>query len=69
MSWGNCTFKQTDVTRAVKALTAAGVDVARVEIDKAGKIIIVAAKPGEANSASMNEWDEIGDGTASAAVR
>jgi len=69
VSRSNCTFKQTDVTRAVKAVVAAGVEVARIEIDKAGKIVILAGKPGESNSAGVNEWDEIGDGTASAAVR
>jgi hypothetical protein len=35
------TFRQQDVTRAVKAVVAAGVDIARVEIDKSGKIVIV----------------------------
>src|SRR5215831_5339148 len=37
------TFRQQDVTRAVKAVTAAGVAIARVEIDKAGKITIIAS--------------------------
>jgi hypothetical protein len=32
------TFRQQDVTRAVKAVVAAGVHIGRVEIDKAGKI-------------------------------
>jgi hypothetical protein len=55
-----CVFKQRDVTKAVKAVAAAGVCVERVEIDRAGKIIIVtAAKPMESTgSASRNEWDE-----------
>jgi hypothetical protein len=35
------TFRQQDVTRAVKAVVAAGVDIARVEIDKSGKIVII----------------------------
>ena len=35
------TFRQEDVTRAVKAVVAAGVGIARVEIDKTGKIVIV----------------------------
>jgi hypothetical protein len=35
------TFRQQDVTRAVKAVSAAGVGIARVEIDKSGKIVIV----------------------------
>ena len=37
------TFRQADVTRAVKAVVAAGVGIARVEIDKFGKIVIVTA--------------------------
>ena len=36
------TFRQQDVTRAIKAVTAAGMDIARVEIDREGKIILVA---------------------------
>ena len=39
------TFRQADVTRAVKAVVAAGVGIARVEIDKSGKIVIVSGKP------------------------
>ena len=35
------TFRQQDVTRAVKAVTAAGVHIARVDIDRAGKIVVV----------------------------
>src|SRR5215475_2521211 len=37
---GACKFKQCDVTRAVKAVTNAGVAVTRVEIAPDGKIII-----------------------------
>ncbi len=51
-----------DVTRAVKAVAAAGVGIARVEIDKSGKIVIVTA--GDPNnlgekSGEVNEWDSI----------
>ena len=38
------TFRQADVTRAVRAVVAAGVGIARVEIDKSGKIVIVPGK-------------------------
>jgi hypothetical protein len=53
------TFRQQDVTRAVKAVTAAGVHIARVEIDKTGKIVIITAD-GTGRSGEMmeaNEWD------------
>ena len=38
------TFRQADVTKAVKAVTAAGVDIARVEIARDGRIVIVTAE-------------------------
>jgi hypothetical protein len=47
--------------RAVKAVSAAGVHIARVEIDKTGKIIIISAdatdRAGEVTEA--NEWDRL----------
>jgi len=55
------TFRQQDVTRAVKAVTAAGVHIARVEIDKTGKIVIIAADT-TGRSREMveaNEWDRV----------
>jgi hypothetical protein len=55
------TFRQADVTKAVKAVTAAGVGIARIEIDKAGKIVIIpttdASQPGDSTEA--NEWDRV----------
>lgn len=42
MSRTASTFRQNDVTRAVKGAVAAGVKIVRVEIDKAGKIVLVA---------------------------
>jgi hypothetical protein len=40
-----CTFKQSDVTRMVKGVVAAGLDVMRVEVDTAGRIVVIAGKP------------------------
>jgi hypothetical protein len=54
------TFRQQDVTRAVKAVTAAGVHIARIEIDKSGKIVIIPADPADNHHREMteaNEWD------------
>jgi hypothetical protein len=55
------TFRQTDVTRAIKAARAAGVEIARVELDRQGNIVII---PGKASAViERNEWDEILNGT------
>lgn len=60
MPRGACTFKQSDVTKAVKAVMAAGVEVARVEVDRDGKIIVVVGKSPPAQSApDENEWDRV----------
>jgi hypothetical protein len=48
-------FRQQDVTRAFRAAKAAGVRVARVEIDREGKIVIVTAD--ELERREGNEWD------------
>jgi hypothetical protein len=45
MARGRLTFKQADMTRAMRAATAAGIQVARVEVDNAGKIVIIVGKP------------------------
>jgi len=53
-------FRQQDVTRALKAVAAAGVGIARVEIDKAGKIIIITDEttdqPGQASGNDLDNW-------------
>lgn len=61
MSRGRCTFRQSDATKASKAAVAAGVEVARVEIDRDGKIIVVAGKPQEpsAEREGGSEWDNV----------
>jgi hypothetical protein len=61
MGHGRCTFKQADVVRAVKACTKAGLEVARVEVDKDGRIIIVTGKPESNNNMNANPWDEVLD--------
>ena len=62
MARGPTTFRQRDVVAAVKAVTAAGYEVLRVEVDKAGKIVVVTTKgavePPEGVD-GKNEWDEV----------
>jgi hypothetical protein len=45
VSRGPATFRQRDLTAAVKAVVAAGLAIARVEVDKTGKIILIPRKP------------------------
>jgi hypothetical protein len=62
MSRGQQTFKQSDVTKALKATVKAGIAIGRVEIDKNGKIVIVTARPEDAAKADepgKNEWDRV----------
>lgn len=56
MARGRCTFKQQDVTRALRGVAAAGVAVLRVEIDRHGKIIVVTT--GETPSAPVDDLDQ-----------
>jgi hypothetical protein len=57
---GRCTIRQKDVTRALRGAVAAGVEVQRIEIDTAGKIIMVTGKPKEQiDEGGGNEWDKI----------
>jgi hypothetical protein len=51
------TFRQRDMTRAVRAVVAAGVGVKRVEVDKSGKIVVITGDDPTADR--PNEWDEV----------
>ena len=44
MSRGLQVFRQTDITKAIRAAQKAGLDVHRFEIDHAGKIVVLADK-------------------------
>jgi hypothetical protein len=53
------TFRQTDITRALRAIRAAGYNAVQVMIDKGGGIKITTAAEGEtAASVEPNEWDD-----------
>jgi hypothetical protein len=56
-----CLFKERDVTRATKAVLAAGLGVDRVQIDKNGTIVVIPGKSAEEadRSSERNEWDDV----------
>jgi hypothetical protein len=53
-----CTFKKTDVTRAAKAVLAAGIDIARLEIEPVtGKITIMTSSNSDAETfTDLDRW-------------
>lgn len=61
MSRGPATFKQTDVTRALKGALAAGMNVGRVEIDREGRIVIVAPSQKPEPQGDLDRWLEKND--------
>jgi hypothetical protein len=58
MSRGAHSLKQGDLTKAVRAVVEAGLNVQRVEIDREGKITVVPGEP-LPPAPTGNEWDNI----------
>jgi len=60
MARGPSTFRQKDVTRALRATVAAGIAVQRIEIEN-GKITVVVGMPNSdpASDDQHNEWDTV----------
>ena len=50
--------RQRDVAAAVKGAVAAGVEIARIEVDREGRIVIIAGKPTEsaAETSALDAW-------------
>ena len=59
MARGPCKLKKADITRAINAARTCGLEIARVEIDISGRIVIVAGKPVEIENENKNPWDEV----------
>ncbi|WP_024513471.1 hypothetical protein [Bradyrhizobium sp. ARR65] len=61
MSRGKQSFKQTDVTRAMKAAQNAGFDVQGVEIEPStGKFRVLTKRPDQPRlDEPVNEWDDV----------
>jgi len=55
MPKGNLKFKELDVRRAIRGVSKEGIHVDRVEIDREGKIVIVAAKADENNGNDLDK--------------
>src|SRR5262245_7902942 len=70
-SKGQWQVKPRDVKKAVQAVRASGLDVARVEFDKDGKFTVVAGKPTttEKGNSNANEWDGVLNGKPKTEVR
>jgi hypothetical protein len=58
MGHGPSTFRKRDVRTAVEAVRESGVEVARVEIGRDGKIVVIAGKP-VGSEPTANDWDEV----------
>jgi hypothetical protein len=55
-------FKQTDLLHAIRTFQKAGLSIARAEIDRDGKIVVVVGegKPVDENRmTNANPWDEV----------
>jgi hypothetical protein len=62
MSKGMQIFKQTDLLRAIRTSQKAGLSIARVEIDRDGKIVVVVGEgksTDEKRMTNANPWDEV----------
>jgi len=49
-------FRQADLSRALKAALAAGLEVGRIEIDPSGKIVIVSARHEVQPQSDFDKW-------------
>jgi hypothetical protein len=51
-------FRRTEVVRAIKAAKAANSEVARVEIEPSGKIVVVLGQSDAPSDDKTNEWND-----------
>jgi hypothetical protein len=56
---GPSTFKQRDLTAALKSARDAGVSLARIEVGKDGRIILIPGEPTSEHDPDVaNDWDD-----------
>jgi hypothetical protein len=58
MSRRQAAFRQSDVTKAVRAVIAAGLRVAGVKVSAQGDIEVVTGSEAKQDEPASNEWDE-----------
>jgi hypothetical protein len=58
MARGDCTFRQRDLTAAIKAAAKSGAAVARVEVRRDGTIVVIMGEPSPATVPDSNMGDE-----------
>jgi hypothetical protein len=62
MSRQPASFRESDVTRAIKAARKGGLEIAKVQIGADGSITVVVGEPtAPETNTSTNEWDTIDD--------
>jgi hypothetical protein len=61
MSRRPSTFRQRDVAAAIRGAIAAGCAVARVEVDKDGRIVVIMIDKEQSpeKAVGANEWDDL----------
>ena len=52
-------FRQSEVSRAIKAAQEAGLNVGRLEIEPDGKIVIITGAALHSPDEDKNEWDSV----------
>lgn len=58
MSLRRAHFRQADVTRALKGAMAAGVGIEKIEIDLAGRIVVIPRR-NDGREISGTSWDDL----------
>jgi hypothetical protein len=59
-----CTFRQSDIRRAIKATRSSGIEIGRIEIGQDGRIVVVPGDPKKVNghgSAAMPAEEDLKD--------
>lgn len=60
MARGPCTFRKRDLTQALRGAIDAGMKIARCEIDREGKIVVIADDNSKSrNNSELSGWEDV----------